>query len=283
MTHSTNLPQPALWLITGASSGIGLALAEHVLEQGERVVLAARNVDAMQQVASRYPERAVVVRFDAARPEQIDGTVREIEARVGPIDVLVNNAGYGYVSAIEEGKASDVQRLFDVNFFSAAALIRAVLPGMRARRRGMIVNVSSVAGVVASAGLGYYAATKFALSGLTEALWQEVEPFGIGVMLVEPGRVRTAGRETSVKSEPLPAYADTVGAVRDWVAHGPESELIGDPARVAEVILRTVRSEAPPHRLVLGSDAMTAIKTKLETMATEYAAVEPVAGTIAFH
>src|SRR6202158_2931832 len=180
-----------VWLITGCSSGLGHALGSAVLRRGHRVILTARNAAPMQALAGAFPETALVCALDITKPEQIASVVSQAESRFGSIDVLVNNAGVGYLAAVEEGEEEAIRWQFETNFFGAAALIRAVLPGMRERRRGTIVNISSVAGFVSFPSVGYYAASKFALEGLTEALWQELEPLGISVLLIEPGGFRT--------------------------------------------------------------------------------------------
>ena len=168
-----------VWLITGSSSGLGHALASAVLHRGHRVILTARNTAPMQALADAFPETALVCALDITKPQQIASVVSQVESHFGSIDVLVNNAGVGYLAAVEEGEEKAIRGQFETNFFGAAALIRAVLPGMRERKHGTIVNISSVAGFVSFAGMGYYAASKFALEGLTEALWQELEPLGI--------------------------------------------------------------------------------------------------------
>jgi NAD(P)-dependent dehydrogenase (short-subunit alcohol dehydrogenase family) len=266
-----------VWLITGCSSGLGHALARAVLHRGHRAVLTARTTAPLEALAKDFPETALVAALDVTRPEQISAVVRRAEAHFGSIDVLVNNAGVGYLAAVEEGDEEGIRWLFETNVFGAAALIRAVLPGMRGRKQGTIVNVSSVAGFVSAAGMGYYAASKFALEGLTEALWQEVEPLGLEVLLVEPGGFRTGMVQRNRVSVQIPAYAATAGAFRSFVENAPETLFPGDPARAAEVLIETVEARKKPHRLVLGSDAHGAITTKLDALQTEYAAARAVA------
>ena len=207
---------------------------------------------------------------DGARPrtrhhkaEQIASVVSQVESHFGSIDVLVNNAGVGYLAAVEEGEEKAIRGQFETNFFGAAALIRAVLPGMRKRKHGTIVNISSVAGFVSFAGMGYYAASKFALEGLTEALWQELEPLGISVLLIEPGGFRTGMVKRNWFSEQIAAYANTSGAFRNFVQNAGDGLYPGDPKRATDVIVTMVETDKKPRRIVLGSDAYAAITAKL--------------------
>ncbi len=185
-----------VWFITGCSTGFGRDLAKLVLEKGWRAVVTARNPDTVQDFNTAYPDRALALKLDVTDPAQVAEAVKKAESSFGRIDVLVNNAGFGYLAAIEEGEDSEVRAMFETNVFGLAAMTRAVLPGMRQRRSGHIVNISSMAGLVGFPGVGYYNATKFAVEGLSEALAKEVEPLGIKVLVVEPGPFRTdwAGR-----------------------------------------------------------------------------------------
>ena len=271
-----------IWLITGSSSGLGHALASAVLHRGHRVILTARNAAPMQALAGAFPETALVCALDITKPEQIASVVSQAESRFGSIDVLVNNAGVGYLAAVEEGEEEAIRWQFETNFFGAAALIRAVLPGMRERRRGTIVNISSVAGFVSFAGMGYYAASKFALEGLTEALWQELEPLGIKVLLIEPGGFRTGMLQRNRLGEQIAAYASTSGAFRSFVQNAGEDLYRGDPNRAADVIVKMVEADKKPHRIVLGSDAYAAITAKLDALRIEYEAGSAVAQSTDF-
>jgi NAD(P)-dependent dehydrogenase (short-subunit alcohol dehydrogenase family) len=263
-----------VWLITGASSGLGQALASAVLQHGHRAVLTARNTASMETLASGYSAAALVAALDITNPAQIADVVGKAEAHFGSIDILVNNAGVGYLAAVEEGDDDDIRWQFETNFFGPAALIRSVLPKMRERKHGTIVNISSVAGFIGHAGMGYYAASKFALEGLTEALWQEVGPLGLKVLLVEPGGFRTGIVQRNRVSEQIPAYAETSGAFRYFVQNASEDVFPGDPARAAKVLIEAVESEQGCRRLVFGSDAYGAITAKLEALQTEYKAGE---------
>ncbi|WP_339821296.1 SDR family NAD(P)-dependent oxidoreductase [Paenibacillus sp. FSL R7-0216] len=208
--------------------------------------------------------------------------VEEAENKFGRIDVLVNNAGIGYSSAIEEGEDDAIRSLFETNFFGLASMIRAVLPGMRERKQGTIVNVSSNSGVVAMPSLGYYSASKFAVEGLTEALWQEVTPLGIKVLLLEPGGMKTGILQKNRQSVRNPAYAETSGAVRDLLEKQGDSLLTGDPERIAKVIIKTVELEDKPNRLILGNAAFDQIMQKLDDLKTEYSAWETISRSTDF-
>jgi NAD(P)-dependent dehydrogenase (short-subunit alcohol dehydrogenase family) len=224
----------------------------------------------MQVLANAFPDTALVCALDITKPHQIASVVSQAESYFGSIDVLVNNAGVGYLAAVEEGEEEAIRGQFETNFFGAAALIRAVLPGMRERQHGTIVNISSVAGFVSFAGMGYYAASKFALEGLTEALWQELEPLGVKVLLIEPGGFRTGMIKRNWFSEQIAAYNITSGAFRNFVQNAGDELYPGDPARAADVIAKMVEADKTPHRIVLGSDAYAAITAKLHQLLIEY-------------
>ncbi len=263
----------ATWLITGASSGLGYALAEHVLEQGDQVVLAARTPDPMTALSKRYPDTGFAVKLDVTDPGQRADALRQAEARFGAIDVLVNNAGLDFIGAIEEQAEKDYRAQFEVNFFAAAALLREVLPGMRARGRGTIINVSSMDGIASLPVNGWYASSKFALEGLTEALWQELEPIGLRAFLVEPGSFRT-GIETRTKfsGTTIDDYAATSGAFREMLKTITPEMWPGDPARAAAAIYQVVNSDIKRHWVILGSDAHRRIGAKLDMQRAEYEA-----------
>lgn len=246
-----------VWLITGCSTGLGRALAERVLQQGERCVATARNPAQLQDLAAAYPEDALVLPLDVVDGAQIETAVAKTIETFGAIDVLVNNAGRGYSAAIEEGEETDVRAMFDTNFFGLVALTKRVLPEMRARQRGHILNLSSIGGLVASASHGYYSASKFAIEGLSQALRVEVAPFGIHVTVVEPGPFRTDfhGRSLTTTKTPLDAYAATVG-VRRAQFKASDGKQAGDPMRAADAMIAVVRSSDPPLHLLLGKNAL---------------------------
>jgi len=261
------------WLITGASSGLGHALAEHVLQSGDRCVLAARSIDAMNALAARYPRTALAVELDVTDVDQRMATVQKAEAQFGSIDVLVNNAGIDFVGAVEEQREDDYRAQFEVNFFAAVAMIRLVLPGMRQHLRGTIVNISSMDGIASLPANGFYSASKFALEGLTEALWQEIEPIGLRALLVEPGSFRTGiEQRTRLSGDSIDAYGATSGAFRSLLTTATPDQFPGDPRRAAAAIYAVVISGCPRHWVILGSDAHRRIGAKLDMLRTEFEA-----------
>ncbi|MGH8778062.1 oxidoreductase [Paraburkholderia sp.] len=254
----------AVWLITGCSKGLGQALARQALESGYRVVVSARDASTVQDLVTEYGDAAVAVELDVTQPDQVTAAVAAAEARFGAIDVLVNNAGYGYLAAIEEGEDADVRAMFETNVFGSWNMIKAVLPGMRERGRGHVVNISSVGGLTTFPAVGFYHMAKFAVEGLSETLAKEIAAFGLGVTVVEPGAFRTDFRGGSMKQSNvrLPAYADTVGKVRDGVlaAHGKQQ---GDPVLGSKAIITALQADRPPLHLVIGGDALDLIRNKI--------------------
>ena len=243
-----------VWFITGCSSGFGRALAQAVLAKGWRTVVTARNPAKVTDLIAGRHAQSLALALDVTQPAQITAAVQAATARFGAIDVLVNNAGYGYQVTVEEGQDEAIRALFEANFFGLAALIRAVLPSMRARRHGTIVNISSVGGFLGFPGSGYYAATKHAVEGLSDALAKEVSPLGIHVCCVEPGPFRTdfAGRSIQQTLSRLPEYESTVN-VRLRQLVGRSGSQPGDPVRAAEAIIAAVQTGSPPRHLVLGA------------------------------
>lgn len=246
------------WLITGASSGLGRALAEHVLSAGHQVVATGRDIGALDDIRASHPATSMIAALDVTDPSSIDAAVREAEERFSGIDVLVNNAGYGYTAAVEEGEDQAVARLFATNFFGQVAVIKAALPGMRRRGKGLIVNISSVGARITIPGGGYYSAAKAALEGLSGSLRKEVEPLGLRVMVVEPGSLRTdfRGRSADRSSIRIDAYDQVLGRIGDY-ALSPQR---GAPGKAAIAILRAAEDAEPPKLLVLGSDALAGFR-----------------------
>jgi NAD(P)-dependent dehydrogenase (short-subunit alcohol dehydrogenase family) len=235
----------------------------------------ARNADSVRDLAEAHPDTALAVALDVTDAGQVAAAVREGERRFGGIDVLVNNAGYGYRAAVEEGDEADVATLFATNVFGPVTLIKAVLPGMRGRRSGAIVNISSIGARICPPGSGYYAATKAALEGLSSSLRKELAPLGIAVVAVEPGGFRTdfAGRSLQQSATVIDDYAETAGKRRKEhdTAHGTQP---GDPARAARAILTAVEADEPPGLLMLGTDALTAIRAVIDAQLAELTAWE---------
>ena len=267
-----------VWFITGCSTGFGRELSKILLSRGYRVVVTARDAAKVRDIVKAYPEAALALSLDVEKGDQIEAAAAAAAKKFGRIDVLVNNAGYGYLSAIEEGDDADIRAVFEANVFGLAHMTRAILPHMRAQRSGHIVNISSMGGVAGFQGVGYYNATKFAVEGLSEALAREVAPLGIKVLIVEPGPFRTdwAGRSLKTPKHPIEAYAETAIARRK-ATQAYSGTQAGDPVRGAEAIIKTVESANPPLRLVLGAIALGAIRTKLDEMRKEIDAHEAVA------
>ena len=257
----------ARWLITGCSTGIGREIACAALEAGHRVVVTARRAEAVADLVGTFGDRAVAVALDVTDKDQIAAAVAAADDAFGGVDVLVNNAGYGYMSAVEEGDDAEVRKLFDTNYFGVVDTIKAVLPAMRARKSGHIVNISSMTGLVANPPNAYYSSTKFALEALTEALAQEVAPLGIKVTAIEPGAFRTdwARRSMQESGTPIGDYEEGVGTrktlIKEFADHLP-----GDPRKVAEAVLTVTTLEEPPLRLLLGRDVLKAVRHKIAAL-----------------
>ena len=265
------ITKDAVWLITGCSKGLGRALAREVLAAGYRAVVTARRIGDIADLAAEHGEAALAIALDVTDREQIAAAVAAAERRFGGVDVLVNNAGYGYLAAIEEGDETEVRALFEADLFGPVALIKAVLPGMRARRRGHIVNVSSIGGLVTYPGVGYCHMVKFGVEALSDALAKEVGPLGIGVTAVAPGAFRTAFRGPACikhSATRIDDYADTAGKSRagTQAGHGKQR---GDPARGARAIIGAVEAEQPPVHLLIGGDALDQFRAKLDDMRHE--------------
>jgi NAD(P)-dependent dehydrogenase (short-subunit alcohol dehydrogenase family) len=260
-----------VWFITGASSGLGRALAEAVLARGWRAVLTARKPETLSELAAQHGGRALVARLDVTDGASIDGAVSDAETRFGRIDVLVNNAGYGYLAAIEEGDDAEIRALFETNVFGLIAVTKRVLPRMRALRHGHIFNVSSLGGLVAFAATGYYHATKFAVEALSESLSHEVAPLGIKVTILEPGAFRTdwAGRSMVEAQTVIEDYAQTAGK-RRRATRAVSGTQPGDPARAAMAIISAFEAAEPPLRLLLGAPALKIANERLDVLRANF-------------
>jgi NAD(P)-dependent dehydrogenase (short-subunit alcohol dehydrogenase family) len=265
------------WFITGGTpGGFGMVYADVALKLGDNVVLTARRPHLLDDWANRHRDRALVLPLDVTDARQVRDAVRAAEERFDRIDVLVNNAGRGWYGSVEGMADTDVRRSFELNFFSVTEILRAVLPGMRARRSGWIINMSSVAGLRGVPGFGYYSAAKFAVEGLTEALRQEVAPFGINVLAVEPGAFRTrayASFADESVSETVDAYLPFVESVRDSMI-SQNGRQPGDPSRGVQAVVDAMNHDKPPHRIVLGAAGYDAVQDQLEGMIDELRAYE---------
>ncbi|MFB7502684.1 oxidoreductase [Streptomyces broussonetiae] len=263
-----------VWLVTGASSGFGRAVTQAAVAAGDVVVGAARRPEALDDLVAAHPDQVEALRLDVTDTVAIEAAVRDVVARHGRIDVLVNNAGRTHVGAVEETTDAELRDLFDLHFFGPAALVRAVLPYLRERRSGAIVQMSSMGGQMSFAGFGAYSATKFALEGLSEALADEVREYGIKVLIVEPGAFRTSLFEADRAgvSSDTGVYA-RVGETRGSVAGGQGSQP-GDPAKAAAMILAALEAADTPLRLPLGDDGVSAVLAHLDQVRDDVMAWE---------
>jgi len=256
------------WLITGCSTGLGRALAEVLIAKGARVFATARKPEELSDLVAGH-DNARALKLDVTVPADITAAAAQAE-KAGGVDVLVNNAGYGYLTAIEEGDEQGYRAQFETNVFGLFAMTKAVLPAMRKRGSGHIINIASVGGLVGNPGSGYYAGTKFAVVGFSEALSKEVAAFGIKVTVVEPGPFRTdwAGRSLQSSPHPIEAYAETVHARLKQVS-GYSGRQVGDPVRAAEAMITVVDSPNPPLNLVLGAPGLKMVREKLAALTAE--------------
>jgi NAD(P)-dependent dehydrogenase (short-subunit alcohol dehydrogenase family) len=282
MSDSTSISS-RVWFITGCSTGFGRALADAVLARGDQVVVTARDVARVTDFQERAPQQVLAVALDVKQPDSVRAAVNAAIERFGRIDVLVNNAGYGLLGAIEELTDDEIRNQFQTNVFGLFDVTRAVLPHMRNSRRGHILNTSSLGGFVGTPGFGVYSATKFAVEGFSEALAQEVAPLGIHVTIVEPGAFRTdwAGRSLVASSNVIEDYALSSGLSRQWIDEN-NGQQPGSPARAATAMISAVEAAQPPLRLVLGADALESIRGKLASVIKELNTWEETTRSTAF-
>ncbi len=266
-----------IWLVTGCSSGLGRGIAKAALGKGCNVAVTARNPQTLQPLVQEFPEQALPLRLDLNDHGSMKQAVEEVYRRYGRIDVLVNNAGHGYRAAIEESQPDQVAELFETNFFAPLELVKLVLPGMRAEKKGMIVNVTSIGAVRGAMGNGYYSAAKGALESATEALAKETRHLGIRTMLVEPGAFRTGfyDQRLQASSQNISDYDCLARQYRKDCAVNAHNQL-GDPEKGGEVVVEMVLRKDAPFRLMLGSDAVKAAVDALESRLSEIHAWERV-------
>lgn len=260
-----NVNTTRTWFITGASTGFGRILAEEVLKSGGKVVATARKLDKITDLEEKYPGNAKVFSLDVTDPAQILSIVAQTLTTFGPVDVLVNNAGYGLAGGIEEASEEEFMPVFETNVFGLMRVTRAFLPHFRKQRSGNIVNLSSIGGLIGSAGWGYYNASKFAVEGFSEALAAELAPLGVHVTIVEPGPFRTdfLGRSGVEAQERIADYDATAGTTRQYF-HDHAGKQKGDPLRAIRAIIQAVESPQPPLHLVLGALALQRMRGKLD-------------------
>jgi NAD(P)-dependent dehydrogenase (short-subunit alcohol dehydrogenase family) len=254
-----------VWLITGCSTGFGRELAQLVIGKGWRAIVTARDSERVADLVKDAEDRAIALDLDVTDKSQIDAVIATAREKFGRIDVLVNNAGYGYQSTVEEGEEDEIRAQFDTNVFGLFAITRAVLPLMRAQKSGNIINITSVAGLIGFAGSGYYAASKHAIEGWSDSLRAEVEPLGIDVTCIEPGPFRTdwAGRSLRQTPNTIADYAETAGA-RLAGTRAASGSQAGDPVRAAEVMIEICRKANPPRHMVLGAWGFDAVADRME-------------------
>jgi NAD(P)-dependent dehydrogenase (short-subunit alcohol dehydrogenase family) len=263
------------YFITGVSSGFGRALADAALAAGHKVIGTVRNEEARAAFAASDPGRSFAYVLDVTQFDAIDGVVAQAQAAAGPVDVLVNNAGYGHEGILEESPLDEMRRQFDVNVFGAVAMMKAMLPGFRERRRGHIINITSMGGFITMPGIAYYAGSKFALEGISETVGKEVKQFGVHVTAVAPGSFRTdwAGRSMVRSARGIADYDQLFDPIRATRAQRSGKQP-GDPAKAARAILALVDSAEPPAHLLLGSDALALVRGNLTRLSDEFSAWE---------
>jgi NAD(P)-dependent dehydrogenase (short-subunit alcohol dehydrogenase family) len=264
------MSEKKVWFITGCSTGFGRELARQLLLGGYRVAVTARNVEKVSDLVDLKPENAIALTLDVTNKQQIAEAVAAAESHFGRIDVLVNNAGFGYFGAVEESDEAEVRALFETNFWGLASMTQAVLPKMRERRSGAIINISSIGGLVGNPGVGFYNATKFAVNGISEALKKELAPLGIRVILVQPSGFRTdwAGRSASDARVQIADYTGTAGINQETI-RGLSGKQAGDPVRAAKAMIDAVESDDPPFSLLLGKAALRGARAKIESLSSE--------------
>jgi NAD(P)-dependent dehydrogenase (short-subunit alcohol dehydrogenase family) len=269
------------WFITGASSGYGMALARYAVGRGYNVVATARSLAKLSALAALAPERVLAQKLDVTVPADATKAVKAAIARFGRIDVLINNAGYGIIGAVEETPESEFRAQMDTNFFGALSVIKAALPYLRAQKSGAIVNVSSMGGQMSFPGVAAYSASKFALEGMSEALAQELVPFGIKVMIVEPGALRTnfSSADTIKQMPVMAAYQDVVGAMRA-LTRDLDGKQDGDPVKAARAVDLALRADNTPLRLQVGGDSIAALRAHAEHLLRDLATWEKVGSDI---
>jgi NAD(P)-dependent dehydrogenase (short-subunit alcohol dehydrogenase family) len=260
----------AVWFITGCSTGFGRALATELLENGYRVAVTARDASKVQELVEINNENALAIALDVTNEAQVKDAVAKAEEHFGRIDVLVNNAGFGYFGSVEESEETEVRSMFEANFWGLSNMTRAVLPTLRAQRSGAIVNISSIGGFNGNPSVSYYNATKFAVNGFSEALSKEVKPLGINVIIVGPSGFRTdwAGRSANDAPSTIADYKETSDKFKDMI-RGYSGNQPGDPVRAAKAIIKAVEAENPPLYLFLGKAALKGAREKLEFLKTE--------------
>ena len=260
-----------VWLITGCSTGFGRELAKQVIAKGYKAAIAARNTNNIKDIVAGHEDKAIAIKLDVTKLEEIKEDVKATKQKFGRIDVLVNNAGIGYFAAVEESEDAAVRNMFEINFFGLSKMIQEVLPIMRAQKSGHILNIASIGGLVGFPAVGFYNATKFAVDGLSEALAKETAPLGIKVTIVAPSGFRTdwAGRSAENSPIVIEDYATTAGLNKNNI-RGYSGSQPGDPVRAAAAMIKVVESANPPLRLLLGQAALNGARAKIESLKKDF-------------
>lgn len=260
-----------VWFITGCSTGFGRELAKLVLASGYKAAVTSRNPNDVKDIVAQYPDTSIAIQLDVTKPAEIKNAVKQAQEKFQRIDVLVNNAGIGYFGAIEESEEEEVRRMFEINFWGLANVTKEVLPVMRKQRSGHIVNISSIGGLAAFPGVGFYNATKFAVTGYSEALAKETAHLGIKVTVIAPSGFRTdwAGRSANDSKIVIDDYAASAHANQNTI-RGYSGNQPGDPVRAAEAIVKVVEAAEPPIRLLLGVGALRGAHNKIKEMQKDF-------------
>lgn len=266
-----------VWFITGCSTGFGRELAKLVLASGYKAAVTSRNPNDVRDIVTQYPDTSIAIQLDVTKPVEIKNAVKQAREKFGHIDVLVNNAGIGYFGAIEESEDEEVRRMFEINFWGLANVTKEVLPIMRKQRNGHIINISSIGGLAAFPGVGFYNATKFAVTGYSEALAKETAHLGIKVTVIAPSGFRTdwAGRSANDSKIVIDDYASSAHANQDTI-RGYSGNQPGDPVRAVEAIVKVVEAAEPPIRLLLGVGALRGARNKINEMQKDFDAWEEI-------
>jgi len=272
----------SVWMITGCSSGFGKELAKKTIKAGYKVVVTARNLNSITDLVEKNSDQVLALELDVTKPDQIKNAVDATIEKFGRIDVLVNNAGVGYFSSIEEAAEEETRKMFEINFWGLAHMTQAVLPYMRKQLSGHIINISSIGGLVSFPGVGFYNGTKYAVEGLSESLAQEVAPFHIQVTLIEPSNFRTnwSGSSASKTASTIREYEELISPFITGEIHGNEP---GDPAKAAEAIVSMAETSEPPLRLLLGTEAYFTVVNKYESSLKNFEHWKEVSLSADFH
>lgn len=266
-----------VWFITGCSTGFGRELAKLVLASGYKAAVTSRNPNDVKDIVTQYPDTSIAIQLDVTKPAEIKNAVKQAQDKFGRIDVLVNNAGIGYFGAIEESEDEEVRRMFEINFWGLVNTTKEILPIMRQQKSGHVITISSIGGIASFPGVGFYNATKFAVTGYSEALAKETAHLGIKVTVVAPSGFRTdwAGRSANDTKVVINDYAPSAHANINTIRSNSGNQP-GDPVKAAEAIIKVVETAEPPVRLLLGNGALRGARNKIKEMQNDIDAWEEI-------